>query len=98
MPDFKVSDPSGKTYMGNELLGEKGLLIVFTCNHCPYAMAVWPRLIKLAKYAKTLRINNFNLGILCSIIKGCIKSIIDIACYHADADLVLFKIKFFSYI
>lgn len=30
-------------------MGSKGLLVVFTCNHCPYAQAVWPRLIKLSK-------------------------------------------------
>lgn len=57
MPDFELKDPFGKTYKSDELFGEKGLLVVFTCNHCPYAIAVWPRLIKLADYAKTLGIN-----------------------------------------
>ena len=33
-------------------MGEKGLLILFTCNHCPYAIAVWKRLINLSKFAK----------------------------------------------
>jgi hypothetical protein len=27
------------------------------CNHCPYAQAVWPRFIRLAAYAKGMRIN-----------------------------------------
>lgn len=27
----------------------KALVIIFTCNHCPYAQAVWPRLITLYK-------------------------------------------------
>lgn len=57
MPYFELKDPFGKTYKSDELFGEKGLLVVFTCNHCPYAIAVWPRLIKLAEYAKTLGIN-----------------------------------------
>ena len=57
MPDFELKDPDGKNYKGKDLYGERGLLIIFTCNHCPYAMAVWPRVIRLAKYAKGMRIN-----------------------------------------
>ncbi len=57
MPDFKISDPLGKEYVGKNLFGQKGLLIVFTCNHCPYALAVWPRLIRLAKHARVSQIN-----------------------------------------
>lgn len=48
MPDFTLSDPAGRAYSLTELMGPKGLLIAFTCNHCPYAVAVWPRLIALA--------------------------------------------------
>jgi peroxiredoxin len=51
MPEFKLSDPNGKTFQGKELYGEKGLLVAFTCNHCPYALAIWPRLIELAQDA-----------------------------------------------
>ena len=29
---------------------------MFTCNHCPYALAVWPRVIRLAKYALGMRV------------------------------------------
>lgn len=57
MPGFKLNDPYGKEYSSSELMGEKGLLVVFTCNHCPYAQAVWPRLIKLAKEIVTKGIN-----------------------------------------
>ena len=57
MPVFELKDPSGKLYKGEELYGERGLLVAFTCNHCPYAIAVWPRLIRLAKYAKGMKIN-----------------------------------------
>jgi len=38
-------------------MGEKGLLVVFTCNHCPYAIAVWSRLIKHAKVLRQQGIN-----------------------------------------
>ncbi|MCB9757783.1 MAG: thioredoxin family protein [Candidatus Omnitrophica bacterium] len=57
MPPFTLKDPNGKSYTGEELFGERGLLVIFTCNHCPYAIAVWPRLIRLAKYAKAMKIN-----------------------------------------
>jgi peroxiredoxin len=51
MPDFELKDPSGKIYRSRNLTGD-GLLVAFTCNHCPYALAVWPRLIRLAKHAR----------------------------------------------
>lgn len=57
MPAFEVTDPQGKPYKGDALYGKKGLLIAFTCNHCPYAIAVWPRFIRLAKHARQLGIN-----------------------------------------
>lgn len=49
MPGFSLNDPFGKSFNGGELGADKGLLLVFTCNHCPYAKAQWPRLIRLAK-------------------------------------------------
>ena len=57
MPAFEVKDPWGKNFKGEGLYGPKGLLISFTCNHCPYALAVWPRFIRLAKKARELGIN-----------------------------------------
>lgn len=57
MPDFSLKDPDGRRHEGRELYGEKGLLVAFTCNHCPYAQAIWPRLIRLASYARDLGVN-----------------------------------------
>jgi len=57
MPAFQLSDPYGKSYAGTELVGEKGLLVVFTCNHCPYANAQWPRLVRLAHLGREVGIN-----------------------------------------
>ena len=54
MPDFKLADPDRKAYEGRALYGPKGLLVAFTCNHCPYAVAVWPRLVRLAAKAVPL--------------------------------------------
>lgn len=56
MPEFRLRDPFGKEYQGNAQFGERGLMVAFTCNHCPYALAVWPRLIRLAKYARGMKI------------------------------------------
>ena len=54
--NFELKDAHGQPFQSSNLFGEKGLLIAFTCNHCPYAVAVWPRLITLAEHAKTLGI------------------------------------------
>lgn len=54
MPDFRLKDPLGREYDGRSLYGKKGLLVAFTCNHCPYAIAVWPRLVALSKKAAPL--------------------------------------------
>ena len=62
MPDFELNDPEGNTYKGSEQYGERGLLVIFTCNHCPYAKAVWPRVNRLAKYAKDMRINTIAIN------------------------------------
>jgi hypothetical protein len=51
MPSFILRDPSGVIQVSDYLFGQQGLLVVFTCNHCPYAQAVWPRVIRLGKYA-----------------------------------------------
>ena len=56
IPNFQLSDPNGQMYSSDSLFGEKGLLVVFTCNHCPYANAVWPRLVAIAKDAKQEKI------------------------------------------
>jgi peroxiredoxin len=54
MPDFTLADPDGKAYEGRALYGPKGLIVAFTCNHCPYAIAVWPRLVRLAAKAEAV--------------------------------------------
>ncbi len=57
MPAFELKDPNGKLYKGAEMFGDRGLLVIFTCNHCPYALAVWSRVVQLGKYAKGMRVN-----------------------------------------
>ena len=48
MPHFQLESVSGPHFKSANIKAHKGLLIVFTCNHCPYAIAIWPRLIELA--------------------------------------------------
>lgn len=57
MTEFELKDTNNKIHSGKSLIGEKGLLVAFTCNHCPYAIAVWPRLIELAAHAQKIGIN-----------------------------------------
>ena len=56
MPVFRLQNPWGRVFHGDSLFDEKGLLVVFTCNHCPYANAVWPRLIRIGQYAIGMRL------------------------------------------
>ena len=57
MPKFILRDPNGVIQVSDYAFGKKGLLIVFTCNHCPYAKAVWPRIIRLGIYAQKNGVN-----------------------------------------
>jgi peroxiredoxin len=43
-PDFTLKDPDATPYTMSQHLGEKGLLIMFICNHCPYVQAIATRL------------------------------------------------------
>lgn len=57
MPEFTLADAEGRTYRSADLPGSKGLLVVVTCNHCPYAKAVWSRVIALANEAAPSGVN-----------------------------------------
>ena len=48
-PSFSLKATDGKTYSLADSMGKKGTLVVFTCNHCPFAKAYEDRLIALAK-------------------------------------------------
>ena len=43
-PAFTLQDAHGKSFTMSEHLGEKGLLIMFICNHCPYVIRIAERL------------------------------------------------------
>ncbi len=43
-PEFTLKDPSGVSHAMRDHLGDKGLLVAFICNHCPYVKAIADRL------------------------------------------------------
>ncbi len=45
-PDFKLPGVDGKTWSLQDCRGEKGTLVMFICNHCPYVQAIRERLVK----------------------------------------------------
>lgn len=59
--DFRLPATDGYEYALRAFSDKPGLLLVFTCNHCPYAKASWPLLIELAqKYEKTIGVVAIN--------------------------------------
>jgi len=52
--DFKLKNTDGKLVSLSDYPDAKGFIIIFTCNHCPYAKAYQDRIIKLDKKYKQL--------------------------------------------
>jgi peroxiredoxin len=48
-PAFSLPGVDGKTYTLQSFADAKLLVVVFTCNHCPYAQALEPRFMQLAR-------------------------------------------------
>src|SRR5437764_1381508 len=47
--DFKLKNVDGKMVSLADYPAAKGFIVVFTCNHCPFAKAYENRVIDLAK-------------------------------------------------
>jgi peroxiredoxin len=45
-PDFSLPGVDGKIWTRDQCKGEKGLLVMFICNHCPYVRAVIHRIVR----------------------------------------------------
>lgn len=56
--DFSLPGVDGKTWTLKDCMGEKGLLVMFICNHCPYVKAVKERIVRDTLELKALGINS----------------------------------------
>ena len=43
--DFSLQGVDGKTYSYDDIAGDKGTVIAFICNHCPYVQAIIDRFV-----------------------------------------------------
>jgi peroxiredoxin len=55
--NFKLAGVDGKLHTLESCKGDKGLLIMFICNHCPYVKSIIDRIIRDTKELKTLGLN-----------------------------------------
>lgn len=56
--DFSLPDVDGKIWTLQDCAGEKGLLVMFICNHCPYVKAIRERLVRDTSELKELGVNS----------------------------------------
>jgi len=61
--DFRLPGTDGRTYTLDDIAGEKGTVIVFICNHCPYVRTVIDRLVE---DARTLMAEGIGFAAICS--------------------------------
>ena len=55
--DFALKGVDGNIHTLEICKGEKGLLVMFICNHCPYVKAILDRIIRDVKELNTLGVN-----------------------------------------
>src|SRR6201981_3652694 len=60
--EFRLPATDDKTYALDDVAGEKGTVIVFICNHCPYVKAVIGRLVA---DARTLMAEGIGAAAIC---------------------------------
>ena len=62
-PDFELPDTKGNRHTRDSLMGEKGLVLMYICNHCPYVIAIAD---KLARDGKALQEMGFGVAAVCA--------------------------------
>ena len=62
-PEFRPPATDGKTYALDDIAGEKGTVVVFICNHCPYVKAVIDRMVS---DARVLMSESIGFAAICS--------------------------------
>jgi len=62
-PDFSLPEPAtNKTRVLAELKADKGTMIMFICNHCPYVKHIMPRLVEVINKYKAKGINTIAIS------------------------------------
>jgi peroxiredoxin len=57
-PDFALPGVDGKVWTRDTCRGDKGLLVMFICNHCPYVKAVLDRILRDARDLQAQGLNS----------------------------------------
>lgn len=60
--DFALPGVDGKTYRLGDVRGDKGTLVAFICNHCPYVQAVIGRIVDEAKALQRIGIGTIAIS------------------------------------
>jgi peroxiredoxin len=53
-PDFSLPGTDGRTWRLADMRGPRGTLVMFICNHCPYVLAILPRVVDEVKTIQAL--------------------------------------------
>jgi len=56
--EFSLPGVDGNVWTLDQCRGDRGLLVMFICNHCPYVKAVLDRIVRDTAELKTLGINS----------------------------------------
>jgi peroxiredoxin len=56
--DFALPGVDGNTWTLDSCKGEKGLLVMFICNHCPYVKSIRDRIVRDTSELKAMGINS----------------------------------------
>jgi peroxiredoxin len=56
--DFALPGVDGKQWTLEDCRGEKGLLVMFICNHCPYVKAIRERIVRDTRELRELGVNS----------------------------------------
>ena len=55
--DFSLPGVDGKVWTLNDCVGDKGLLVMFICNHCPYVQSIRDRIVRDTRELKEMGLN-----------------------------------------
>jgi peroxiredoxin len=59
-PSFELPGPDGESYSLLDFTDHEAILVVFTCNHCPYAKAKFDELNRLTEEFENLAVVGIN--------------------------------------